>query len=136
MTQVQNTKIKCFTYLLKIMSILGKHLTKKHLLNHVRTTCFHTGKKKSHFAFRMFFRINNKYFAKRHCIVGIYNEDAVCFCAVESEFGNSIEIICKFEGYDTFITEHKGKMTHRHSRHKSSIFAIIHTVSNICFGHF
>ena len=53
----------------------------------------------------MFCRINSNYFAKRRCIVGIYNEDIVCFCAVGNEFRNIIEIIFKFEGYNTFVTE-------------------------------
>jgi hypothetical protein len=63
------------------------------------------GKKNSHFAFRMFFRINSNYFAKRRCIFGIYNEDAMCFCEVGSEFGSIIKISFKFEEYNTFVTE-------------------------------
>ena len=51
------------------------------------------------------FRINSNYFAQRRFIVGVYNEDAMYFCEVGSEFENIIEIIFKFEGYNTSVTE-------------------------------
>jgi predicted metallopeptidase len=53
----------------------------------------------------MLFVINSSYLAKRRCIVRIYNEDKVYFCAIGNEFGNIIEIIFKFQGYNTFVTE-------------------------------